>query len=260
MRLEGRKAVVFQRLIEHLTHGFDHVEIRHQAGRDILDLLGADYFASYIWDPDNHLFDDRVAINMDDANLKNYERYYQYRDPITFKLQKRRTATAVNQIMPQRELLRTEFYNDFLRRDGLYYGVNLYAYDGTTNIGDMRIWRRQGRDNFDQADLTLLDAIRPVFTNALRNIRDYRALQRKLDRAHHAPRLPTAADLIGDLGLTQREARIALGVLEGQGDAAIAVELGIAVSTVRTHLKNSYLKLGVHSRTALINRLIAGRH
>lgn len=260
MRLEGRKAVVFQRLIEHLTHGFDEVEIRRQAGRDMLDLLDADYFASYIWDPDNGLFDDRVALNMDDANLKNYEGYYQYRDPITFKLQQRRTATAVNQIMPQRELLRTEFYNDFLGRDGLYYGVNLYAYDGDTNIGDMRIWRRRGRDNFDQADLDLIDAIRPVFTNALRNIRDYRALQRKFDKASHRSNMPTAADLTEDLDLTPREARIAMGVLDGQGDAAVAADLGIAVSTVRTHLKNTYLKLGVHSRTALINRLISGRH
>ncbi len=260
MRLEGRKAIVFQRLIEHLTHGFDHVEIRRQAGKDMLDLLDADYFASYIWDEDAHEFVDRVALNMDDGNLKNYERYYQYRDPITFKLQKRRSATTVTQIMPQRELLRTEFYNDFLRRDGLFYGVNLYAYDGNVNIGDMRIWRRHGRENFDQADLDLLNAIKPVFTNALRNIRDYRALQRRLDKAASRSGLPNATELTSDLGLTQREARIALGVLDGQSDAAIADDLGIAISTVRTHLKNTYAKLGVHSRTALINRLISRRH
>ena len=84
-------------------------------------------------------------------------------------------------------------------------------------------------------------------------------MQRKLDKAAHRSDLPTAADLTEDLGLTRREARIALGVLEGQGDAAIAAELDIAVSTVRTHLKNTFLKLGIHSRTALINRLIAGR-
>ena len=42
-----------------------------------------------------------------DANLATYDAYYQYHDPITFKLQARREATLVTQVMPQRDLMRT---------------------------------------------------------------------------------------------------------------------------------------------------------
>ncbi len=40
--------------------------------------------------------------------------------------------------MPQRELMRTGFFNDFLARDGLHRGINAYSYAGQRNIGDLR--------------------------------------------------------------------------------------------------------------------------
>jgi len=84
---------------------------------------------------------------MDPKNLANYDAYFQHRDPITFKLQARREATLVTQVMPQRELMRTEFFNDFLARDGLHWGVNAYSFVGNHNIGDVRIWRHRRREN-----------------------------------------------------------------------------------------------------------------
>jgi hypothetical protein len=68
--------------------------------------------------------------------------------------------------MPQCDLVRTEFFNDFLARDGLHWGVNLYAWVGDQNIGDMRIWRDRRHENFSSDDLQLLDLMRPVFTAA----------------------------------------------------------------------------------------------
>src|SRR5260370_21107895 len=104
---------------------------------------------------------------MDPKNLASYDSYYQYHDPITFKLQARREATLVTQIMPQRELMRTEFFNDFLAHDGLHWGVNVYSYAGQRNIGDLRIWRGRHRENFDTRTLELLRLVEPAFTGAL---------------------------------------------------------------------------------------------
>jgi hypothetical protein len=59
-------------------------------------------------------------------------------------------------------------FNDFLARDGLHYGLNLYVYDGEINIGDMRIWRNRRRENFDSSDLEVLDLIKPHFCNSMR--------------------------------------------------------------------------------------------
>ena len=105
-------------------------EVREGIGHHLLELLSADYYASFVWDTPSRSFGSGVWLNMSPDNLARYDAYYQYNDPITLKLQARREPTLVTQIMPQRELMRTEFFNDFLARDGLHWGVNVYSYAG----------------------------------------------------------------------------------------------------------------------------------
>ena len=76
--------------------------MRERVGYGLLDLLKADYFASYVWDEVANRFDGRVTLNMNDDTLQSYEAYYQFHDPITFELQARRVPTLVTQVMPQR--------------------------------------------------------------------------------------------------------------------------------------------------------------
>src|SRR3954447_26527345 len=119
----------------HALNGEGTIETRRMsAGRHLLDLLQADYFASYEWSEAQRRFENRVSVNMSDTNLHRYEAYFQYRDPITRPMQRMRRAVSVNQIMDHRDFLRTEFYNDFLAKDGLYYGVNLHVFDGDSPV------------------------------------------------------------------------------------------------------------------------------
>ena len=116
-------------VIQHLNDSLDDNAIRTRAGEDLLDLLSADYFASYVWDDNTESFSRPVYLNMSSENLALYEQYYQFNDPITHKLQQFRRAVSVNEIMDQRDLVNTEFFNDFLGKDGLYYGINIYVFD-----------------------------------------------------------------------------------------------------------------------------------
>ncbi|MEW5724339.1 MAG: helix-turn-helix transcriptional regulator [Thermodesulfobacteriota bacterium] len=131
--------------------------------------MKSDFVASFIWNEEKRLFEKAVYLNMDPANLANYEAYYQFHDPITPALQRRRRATLVREVMPQKELEKTEFFNDFLMKDGLHHGINVYAYDGDLNIGDLRIWRTRRRPEFGRREKALLEFIKPHFRNALRN-------------------------------------------------------------------------------------------
>ena len=202
-----------------------------------------------MWDAERGVFADRIALNMDPANLASYETYYQFHDPITLKLQQRRDPTLVVEIMPQRDLLRTEFFNDFLARDGLYWGVNLYAYDGDRNIGDLRIWRARWRGNFDATALELLRVIKPVFASALRHAVP----------AHEASLGSRSAAALeaADLGLTAREAEVGALLAEGLSDKEIGRTLNMAFSTVRTHVKSLFSKLSVHNRASLCRALLS---
>lgn len=58
-------------------------------------------------------------------------------------------------------------------------------------------------------------------------------------------------DALRDLGLTPREAAVALAVLRGQSTAAIAVELALSPYTVQDHVRHACEKLGVGSRREL---------
>ena len=58
--------------------------------------------------------------------------------------------------------------------------------------------------------------------------------------------------LINRLELSPREAEITQRVFDGLGAAAIARDLGLAPSTVRTYLRRLYRKLDVRSRGELM--------
>jgi DNA-binding CsgD family transcriptional regulator len=237
MFLDGRQTELLGRVMTTLAEPHAERDIRVQLGGLVLDLLQAQFYASYVWDDSQQRFDSGVHLHMDSANLARYESYYQFHDPITLTLQQHRSAVRVTDVMPQRELMRTEFFNDFLARDGLHWGVNLYAWSGACNIGDMRIWRDRRRGDFTQDDLALLDLVRPALVAALRRSRDDCTVARP-GRGLEAR-------------LSAREREVAHLATTGLGDKDIARRLGISPTTVRTHIDNAYRKLGVNNRVAL---------
>lgn len=245
MYLTGRQADLLGRVMTTLAEPHAEADIRSEVGALMLDLLGAQYYASYVWNDARACFDTGVHINMDAANLLQYERYYQFHDPITLKLQQHRRAVRVTDVLAQEHLSRTEFFNDFLARDGLHWGVNLYAWRGERNIGDMRIWRDRRHENFDADDLAVLDLVRPAFVAALSRSR--------CDAPDLPAALPTersAASL-----LSEREGEVAALAACGLHDKEIARRLGISITTVRTHIDHAFRKLGVTNRMMLVQRL-----
>jgi DNA-binding CsgD family transcriptional regulator len=182
-----------------------------------------------------------VWIGMTETNLARYDAYFQYHDPITFALQARRRATAVSEVMPHRELMRTEFFNDFLARDGLHWGINLHAFDAAQALGDLRIWRGRQRREFEPRDKALLDLIEPAFIAALRRSR--------------ARSIGGAARVLAQLSPRERE--VVRLVARGLTDKQIARELAIGVASVRTYLQRVFEKTGVQRRAGLARLALA---
>ena len=237
MYVTAQESRALSRLFGLLAEDLAEREVRERIGHHLLELLSADQFASFVGDTPSRSFGSGVWLNMSPDNLASYDAYYQFNDPITLKLQARREPTLVSQIMPQRELMRTEFFNDFLARDGLHWGVNVFSYAGGRNIGDLRIWRGRHRENFDLRTLELLRLVEPAFTGAL--IRAGGTPPRTMPEAAVAPRL------------SQRELEVAMMICEGLPDKVIAYRLGVEPSTIRTYLKRIFDKLGVHRRSGI---------
>jgi len=182
---------------------------------------------------------------MSPDNLEKYDAYYQFHDPITPTLQRRRRATPVSDVMRHDRLVKTEFFNDFLKRDGLCYGINYFAYDLGANIGDIRVWRGSNREDFSERDARIVDAIGPSFANALVRARKY-------DRGRQALRFSSIGDRIR---LTARESEVADLLVSGASDREICGRLMISKSTLRSHITSIFRKTGLNRRTRLARYL-----
>lgn len=258
MFLSAKERNKTMNVIKTLGQSLDSKAMRESSGYALLDLLQSDQFASFVWDEKQTIFKNGVSINMSSNNLSNYSNYFQKHDPITGKLMVRRHATMVNEVISQKALTNTEFYNDFLAKDGLHYGINLFAYENNKNIGDFRIWRRKGRSNFDEKSTYILDLIKPYFCNAMRNIKQHEnALSMSPEQNIYIENLDTDM-LMLKFSLTKREAQITLEIMQGLKDEGIASKLHIAYSTLRTHIKHIYTKLNVNNRPCLIQRVFKG--
>jgi DNA-binding NarL/FixJ family response regulator len=92
----------------------------------------------------------------------------------------------------------------------------------------------------DQAVSVLFDALERVAAGG-----------QPVARATHSPVAGAEDDRRGQLllaNLTERERQVLDRLLEAEDTAGIARSLGVAPSTVRTHLQNVLVKLGVHNR------------
>jgi DNA-binding NarL/FixJ family response regulator len=64
-------------------------------------------------------------------------------------------------------------------------------------------------------------------------------------------------ELRGEPNLTPRQWEVLRRVAAGAGNSQIARDLGLSEATVRKHLENVFLRLGVQSRTEAVARVLA---
>lgn len=210
-----------------LGSGKGQQSLRETVLVDIATLLRADFAASYVWDAKQHISKQGILWQIDTKAILEYERIWQYHDPITSQLRQRQQATFVDEIISLSELKRTDYYNEFLRPHGLYYGLNIYFVRDGIDLGDLRIWRAQDSLMFSEREKRILNLLEPYMTQAL------------------------PMDLATQYDLTQREQEVVMLVCKGLSDKHVANLLDIGFTTVRTHLKNAMKKIGCHNRTEM---------
>lgn len=250
MRLSDTETNLIFSIMRDLSGEFDHDEVRRRVGQKLLELLQADYFASYVWDETVQQFVSCVQINMSDDNLRRYENHFQFHDPITPTLQTRRKATPVSEVMRHDKLIKTEFFNDFLKQDGLCYGINFFAYDRGDNIGDLRIWRGANREDFTSRDAQIVDAVGPSLVNALIRAKSGMGQPSSLRFVQIADRL----------SFTAREAEVADLLVLGLTDEEICKKLGFSKPTLRSHIAAIFRKSGLNRRSQLAQYLLEQNH
>ena len=250
MHLSSSQTRALAQVTRLLAGATDGDALREQLALPMLELLHADTYVSMVWNGERHRFERFTALNISAERLSSWDRYYRFVDPLTFPLMERRRPTVATQILRQHELSRTEFFNDFLQRDRMHWGINVYFYDNDVCVGDFRIWRQRERGNFESDEVEVLRLVEPAITAALTRLHWERT------RAP-APAATECAEALlqRDAQLSQREAEVAWLVSCGCPDKQISRRLGVSYPTVRFHVANAFRKLQADNRATLAARV-----
>ncbi|MDQ0137818.1 DNA-binding CsgD family transcriptional regulator [Neorhizobium galegae] len=221
------EASLFADIVSRLTNP-GSAEIRETIFPDILRLMRSEVLASFIWNPKSNSYQDPFVINQSLDNIKAYRSWYQYRDPMTRQLRSLWRPAYVDEVICRSDLRKTEFFNDFLMKDGLDHGINLFLNIGGRELADLRIWRTKRQPDFADREIGLLKVLSPLLKRAL-----------------------SASPDITLSVLTERERDVALLVSRGCSDKDIGRVLNIGFATVRTHLSRCLEKIGCSNRAEL---------
>ena len=115
--------------------------------------------------------------------------------------------------------------------------------------GELCLFISVQHGGFTDAHLADLDRLRPLIASALRKF----WLLRKQQIAALPPdsRMDDAFEAFGRPALSLREREVVQLVLRGHSSESIGYHLGISVTTVKTHRKRAYAKLGISSQSEL---------
>ena len=194
------------------------------------------------------------------------------------------------------ELQNTELFRKYMGPDGWLHSACLLFWQGAGLHSEITIRRKESQGDFTPAEMALLGRLRPHFSTVLnrlikarRNaiaepvglklegsnlVRDIDSAPRKSIAANDSgrsaaleePRTFNETGLIERPSESTRNSRIAFSDKEravlrlaagGVSNCQISKCLGVTVHTVKWHLANVYLKLGVKNRTAAVRAALA---
>lgn len=195
-----------------------------------------------------------AAVGIDPASIKSYEGYFVAHNPWL----PRHRVLAGNvitgeQLLSNRELARTEFYNDFLKRNAWLHTCAIVTNVQESTFSSVCALRPPRNRAFTPDELGVCWYLSPHLQTAIRIHQRIVNLEATLDRL-----LLGEMDIkaLAELGLTQAETRLASALFRGDSVEAYAKEAGISVNTARWHVKQVYAKTGVKRQTELVQMLL----
>jgi DNA-binding CsgD family transcriptional regulator len=160
------------------------------------------------------------------------------------------SAIRMSDVISGRRYHDLPIYRDYFQPRGLDRMLDLGLSAVPSEFRSLILFREHRAPDFSERDRAVLELLRPHL-----RAREAKATLMAMVAGGLAA-LAETADADG-LQLTTREREIVAGASAGKTNAQIAAELWISPATVKKHLENTYVKLGVGSRAAAATRMHA---
>jgi DNA-binding CsgD family transcriptional regulator len=128
---------------------------------------------------ENSKLTDLMGKNIDQKYIRDFVNYYHRDDP--FRLIQGRVhgnkIISLEDLVSYSSFLDTEYYNDFLRPQKIYYKTVIYLKSGTELLGIIGLFRPKGFGNFSEKDIRMMKILTPYLCQAVKNIKVFRRIQ-----------------------------------------------------------------------------------
>jgi DNA-binding CsgD family transcriptional regulator len=195
-----------------------------------------------------------ATVGMDLASRRSYEEYFVCRNPW---LPRRKmisgTVETGDQVLSKRELMKTEFYRDFLEPHIWLHSCSTVTNVEESTFSSIYALRSPGSGAFTSDEVGLCQYLAPHLQTATRIYQRIVDLEATLNRIW-AGEMDNKT--LARLSLTPAETRLAIALFKGQSVEAYAKEAAISINTARWHVKQIYAKTGVKRQSELIHMLL----
>ena len=195
-------------------------------------------------------YTDSTRSGEDKRNPKLYQDYYFRKSPLLKEaIESPDLAFKIAAVMSADNWERHEFFYEFILPQHIYWEMFLALRWDNQLTGAVTLWRQKKGEDFDDTELMQGEILAPHLMLVVHNLCqatgsadggmtdcDFRQIRLKLVMEYH---------------LSQRELEILDRMVAGLSYDDIANELSISKFTVHTHIKNIYMKIGIHNRIDL---------
>lgn len=124
-------------------------------------------------------FADMRPFNADESRLEEFRQYYSQFDPYALIKERicQKYIIRLDELVPYKIFLSTEYYNDFLRPQGVFYKAVCYLRSQHQCYGKIAILRSRKRQNFNSREMSMLSLIAAYLGNFFRTLELSREIQ-----------------------------------------------------------------------------------
>jgi DNA-binding CsgD family transcriptional regulator len=235
-------------LVRFAYESIESPEKRHDFIRVFAEVVDAPAALIKVEDPQLRWTSVLMTYGIDQGTIDSYTHHYVALNPWALRgVSTPGEVRTSDELLSERELRETEFYHGWMRPRGWMHtaAVSLTTIERGRAI---LVAYRPPNHLFTEKELAILNGLAPHLATAAQIGKTLMDLKNTINRFRSGA---LQMDVLAGLGLTVREARIALARFNGQSVKEIAHKAGLAPDTVKGHLKGIHKKLDVPNRDGL---------
>ncbi|MCR5494010.1 MAG: helix-turn-helix transcriptional regulator [Treponema sp.] len=195
--------------------------------------------------------EESIFLGFDEKSKSEYVETYYEKDYLKY-LYSFNTDSSVykDSAMLEDEIRKeTDFYKSFMEPSGIPFGAGIVLVKNNQVFAVFNLFRSSTLGDFSDKDMYVLNILKKHLENMLSKI----IFQKKSSQT--GEEVFTRA--VENFSLSAREIDVLKLLADGRSNIDISELINVSVSTVKKHVYNIFNKVGVNSRTQLLNMIYA---